>query len=194
MIGFSEKPYEQEQFKIQTMENKNIAFDKKTEDFDFKKHFVNALLGALYYVFVYILIFLPFKIWGKAATRISLLWERKSLEYSEETSDYPVLYFYFLYLVNFILDAIIFLIWPLGFLFQSYLYFIKFELQTPFFNSYILVLIGIYLSVIAIKIGKEILYFFLNVLLKWFIDVVINIGKLIKNAWLLNFIYKKKGE
>lgn len=33
------------------MENHNIATDVKTEDFDFKKHFVNALIGALYYYF-----------------------------------------------------------------------------------------------------------------------------------------------
>jgi len=34
----------------------------------------------------------------------------------------------------------------------------------------------------------------LNTLLKWFIEVLTNIGKLIKNIWLLNFVYKKKGE
>lgn len=59
------------------MENQNIATDVKTEDFDFKKHFANALTGALFYIFVYIPIILPFKIWGKAATRISLIWEKK---------------------------------------------------------------------------------------------------------------------
>ncbi len=176
------------------MENQNIATDVKTEDFDFKKHFANALTGALFYIFVYIPIILPFKIWGKAATRISLIWEKKSLGYNENDSTYPVLYFYFIYLINFLLDAIIFLIWPLGFLFQTYTYFIKFEANPPFFEGYILILLGIYLSVIYFKITKEIIYYFLNVLLKWFIDVLTNIGKLIKNVWLLNFVYKKKGE
>lgn len=104
------------------------------------------------------------------------------------------MYFYFIYLINFLLDAIIFLIWPLGFLFQTYTYFIKFEANPPFFEGYILILLGIYLSVIYFKITKEIIYYFLNVLLKWFIDVLTNIGKLIKNVWLLNFVYKKKGE
>ena len=63
------------------MEDKvtNIANETKTEDFDFKKHFVKASLGALYYLFVYIPFILPYKIWGKAATRISLLWENKSI-------------------------------------------------------------------------------------------------------------------
>lgn len=176
------------------MENHNIATDVKTEDFDFKKHFVNALIGALYYIFVYIPIILPFKIWSKAATRISLLWEKKSLGYNENDSDYPVLYFYFIYLVNFLLDAVIFLIWPLGFLFQTYQYFIEYEANQPFFEAYVLVLLGIYLSVIYLKIVKEIIYYFLNTLLKWFIEVLTNVGKLIKNIWLLNFVYKKKGE
>ena len=176
------------------MENQNIAFDEKTEDFDFKKHFVSALLGALYYVFVYILLILPFKIWGKAATRISLIWEKKSLGYDEETSNYPVLYFYFLYLVRFLLDATIFLVWPLGFLFKSYYYFIEEKAEYSFFENYFLIILFIYLSVISIKICKEILYFFLNVLLKWFIEVIANFGKLIKNMWLLNFVTKKKAE
>ena len=176
------------------MENQNIAFDEKTVEFDFKQHFVSALLGALYYVFVYILLILPLKIWGKAATRISLIWEKRSLGYDEESSNYPVLYFYFLYLVKFLLDAIIFLVWPLGFLFQSYEYFIDNKAESPFFENYILFLFFIYLSVISIKIGKEILYFFLNVLLKWFIEVITNVGKLFKNMWLLNFVTKKKAE
>ena len=176
------------------MENQNIAVDPKTEEFDFKKHFVKALLAGLYYLILYIPFFLPFKIWGKAATRISSHWENKSLGYSEDKSNDPVFYFYFLFTVNFLLDAIIFLIWPLGFLFQTYTYFIKYELEMPFFEGYVLVLFGIYLSVISIKAGKEAIYFVLNVLLKWALEVVSNIGKLIKNLWLLNFVYKKKGE
>jgi len=181
-------------FNLRKMENHNIATDVKTEDFDFKKHFLNALLGALYYIFVYVPIILPFKIWGKAAARISLLWEKKSLGYNENDSTYPVLYFYFMYLVNFLIDAVIFLIWPLGFLFQTYQYFIEYEANPPFFEAYVLVLLGLYLSVISLKIVKEIIYYFLNTLLKWFIEVLTNIGKLIKNIWLLNFVYKKKGE
>ena len=98
-----------------------------------------------------------------------------------------------MYLVNFLLDAVIFLIWPLGFLFYTYQYFIESKANPPFLN-YVIVLLGLYLSVISLKIVKEIIYYFLNTLLKWFIEVLTNIGKLIKNIWLLNFVYKKKGE
>ena len=94
------------------MENQNIAFDQKTEDFDFKEHFIKALLSSFYYIFVYIPFLLPFKIWGKAATRISAHWEKKSLSYNENNANSPLLYFYFLFLVHFLLDALIFLIWP----------------------------------------------------------------------------------
>jgi len=176
------------------MENQNFAVDQKTEDFDFKKHFVKALLAALYYLFVYIPILLPFKIWGKAATRISSHWENKSLGYNEDNSSSPVFYFYFMFIVNFLLDAIIFLIWPLGFLFQTYTYFIKYEAKMPFIQGYVIILLGIYLSVISIKASKEVIYFILNVLLKWILEVIYNIGKLIKNVWILNFVFKKKGE
>ena len=37
------------------MENQNIAVDPKTEEFDFKKHFVKALLAGLYYLILYYL-------------------------------------------------------------------------------------------------------------------------------------------
>ena len=73
--------------------NSNLISEVKTEDFDLKKHLKNAFLGSLYYLFIYIPFILPFKVWSKAATRISKLWEEKSLVYNEnKTLDN---YFYF---------------------------------------------------------------------------------------------------
>ena len=175
------------------MENKvtNIANEIQTEDFDFKKHFVKASLGALYYLFVYIPFILPFKIWGKSATRISLLWENKSIIYNEKYNGYPLYLFYFNYIINFIFDALIFLAWPVGLIYGTYSYIDAFDYM-GFFDGYIVSLFTYYFSVLAIRLAKETLFFVLNSLVIWLLEVIRNIGLLIKNIWLLNFVIKKK--
>ncbi len=175
------------------MENNNSAYvnEIKTEDFEVKKHLLNATLGALYYLFLYIPFILPFKIWCKAATRLSLLWEQKKLIYNEKESNYPLVLFYFYYLVNFLFDAVMFLVWPIGFLWYTFKFIDNYE-YLSFFEGYILVLFGIYVSVLLIRLQKEILFFIINTLISWLFDVLINIGRFIKNAWLLNFVHRNK--
>lgn len=171
--------------------NSNIVNEVKTEDFNSKKHLLNATLGSLYYLFLYIPFILPFKIWSKAATRISLLWEQKTLMYDENTNNYPLFVFYFHYIVNFIFDATMFLVWPAGFIFATYSFIDNYEYM-PFIEGYIFVLFYLYVSVLSVKLLKEILFFIINNLLSWLFDVIRNIGKLIKNAWLLNFVHRNK--
>jgi len=171
--------------------NSNLISEVKTEDFDLNKHLKNAFLGSLYYLFIYIPFILPFKVWSKAATRISKLWEEKSLIYNENKSSYPMFMFYFNYIINFVFDAAMFLLWPLGFIYATYSYIDHFD-YTPFIEGYILVLLAIYSYVLIIKLLKEILFFIVNNLLSWLFDVLRNIGKLIKNAWLLNFVHRNK--
>lgn len=179
--------------KVSNMENQETEFvtEEKTPEFYFKKHVVKALLGALYYLIVYIPFILPFKVWGKAATRVSALWESKSISYNENSAKYPIYSFYFNYFINFIFDAVMVLIWPLGFIFVTFFFFKDFE-QTPFFDYYIITLLKIYLSVIGIRLMKETYFFIINNLGSWLLNTIINIGKLVKNMWLLNFVYKKK--
>tara|TARA_B100000482_G_C12591735_1_gene291804 strand:- start:932 stop:1450 length:519 start_codon:yes stop_codon:yes gene_type:complete len=162
---------------------------QQIENFNFNKHFLNAILGSLYYVFVYIPFILPFKIWGQAAARISILWEKKSLGYDEKKSNYPLFIFYFKYVVDFVFDAAIFLAWPFGIIFSTYTY-----IDSTYFNfeDFILMLGGFYLSVLYTRFLKELLNFFLNYLVVWMLDVIKNIGLLIKNMWLLNFVFKNK--
>ena len=49
-----------------------------------------------------------------------------------------------------------------------------------------------YFSVISIRLAKETLFFVLDYLIKWLFAVLKNIGLLIENMWLLNFVIKKK--
>jgi len=171
--------------------NSNIVNEVKTEDFNSKKHLLNATLGSLYYLFLYIPFILPFKIWSKAATRVSLMWEEKKLMYDENNNKYPLFLFYFNYIVNFLFDAAIFLAWPLGFIFSTFLFIVNYE-YTPFIEGYLYVLSCVYVSVLITKLQKEILFFIINNLLTWLFDVMRNIGKLIKNGWLLNFVHRNK--
>jgi hypothetical protein len=175
------------------MENQDreIAEEVKTEDFSFKKHALKAILGSLYYIFIYIPFILPIKIWGKASARISLVWDSKSISYNENNSKYPIYLFYFNYLINFVFDAFSVLIWPIGFIYCVYSYIDNIK-YADFVQDFIMVLVPIYLSVIVIRFAKETLFFMINNLVSWVLEVISNIGKLIKNLWLLNIVVKRK--
>ena len=173
------------------MENRNIANEQRTEDFNFKQHALSALIGALYYLIAYIPFILPFVIWGKAATRVSKVWEEKSLGYNEEGKTYPLFSFYLIYIIDFLFDAIILLVWPIYGLIILYTYLMNFDIEY-ILQLLILPLFMAYVSVLSLRLMKEVLFFILNTLISWILDVIKNIGQLIKNMWLLNFVIKKK--
>lgn len=171
------------------MEQTTIAQEQKTENFSFSQHFVKALIGALYYLILYIPFILPYNIWGKAATRLSHVWESKSLAYDENNGTYPLHNFYLKYVVNFIFDALMFLIWPIGLIIT-----IKMRIDNEGMEivDVLIMLFTWYIYVIAIRVMKEIVFFILNTLVSWFLNVIKNMGQLIKNIWLLNFVIKRK--
>ncbi len=171
------------------MEQTTIAQEQKTENFSFSQHFVKALIGALYYLILYIPFILPYNIWGKAATRLSLIWESKSLAYNEDGGTYPLHSFYLKYVVNFIFDALMFLIWPIGLIIT-----IKMRIDNDGMEivDVLIMLFTWYIYVIVIRVMKEVVYFVLNTLVAWFLNVIKNIGQLIKNMWLLNIVIKRK--
>jgi hypothetical protein len=171
------------------MEQTTIAEEQKTENFNFSQHFVKALIGALYYLILYIPFILPFNIWGKATTRLSHVWESKSLAYSEENGAYPLHNFYLKYVVNFIFDAAMFLVWPIGLVMT-----IKARIDNEGMEimDVLIMLFTFYIYVVGIRVMKEVLFFILNTLISWFLDVIKNIGQLIKNVWLLNIVIKRK--
>ncbi|HBW86421.1 MAG TPA: hypothetical protein DEF82_06685 [Crocinitomicaceae bacterium] len=174
------------------MENNVTVKDELTEDFNFGKHVGSAIIAALYYLFLYIPFILPFQIWGKAATRLSLIWENKTLKYAEGDKIYPLHSFYFMYIIKFLIDALILLTWPLGFLLLSYIYFVEGEASGNVVEFYIIPLFANYVSVIGLKAAKEVLYFFLNNLVIWLLDVIAAIGRFLKHMWALNIVIKRK--
>ena len=173
------------------MENTDIAKEQRTEDFNFKEHALSALLGAAYYLLVYIPFILPFTIWGKAATRLSKVWEEKSLGYDEAGKSYPLFSFYLVYLVDFFFDALILLTWPILGLYTLYEYIMDFDIEL-IVEAFLIPIFIVYISALTFRAAKEVVFFILNTLISWVLDVIKNIGKLIKNIWLLNFVIKRK--
>ena len=170
---------------------KEYAIEPKTADFSFNEHLGKALLAALYYIFVYIPFILPFKIWGKAASRISAVWDSKSIAYDENKAKYPLYLFYFNYIINFMFDAYILLAWPLGLIYIIIMTIISIP-HVYVVQGIIIPLIAVYVSVVLIRFAKETLFFIINNLISWLFEVIINIGKFIKNLWLLNFVFRRK--
>jgi len=171
------------------MENEKIIRDQQTENFDFGSHALKALMAAGYYLLLYIPFILPYYIWGKAATRLALFWDSKSIAYNENDKIYPLHTFIVMYYIYFVFDAVIFLSWILGLLFALYS-------MTQEVSAGLMVLIGAYASVIGIKAAKEVFYFILNHILvalwKWILNVVSAIGRFWIHVWGLNFVYRKK--
>ena len=171
------------------MEQEKTIRDAQTEDFSFGSHALKALMAAGYYLLLYIPFILPYIIWGKAATRLALFWDSKSIAYNENDKIYPLHTFIVMYYIYFIFDAVIFLSWILGLLFALYS-------MTEEVSAGLMVLIGAYVSVIGIKAAKEAFYFILNHILvalwKWMLNVISAIGRFWIHVWGLNFVYRKK--
>ncbi len=171
------------------MEQEKTIRDAQTEDFSFGSHALKALMAAGYYLLLYIPFILPYIIWGKAATRLALFWDSKSIAYNENDKIYPLHTFIVMYYIYFIFDAVIFLSWVLGLLFALYS-------MTEEVSAGLMVLIGAYVSVIGIKASKEVFYFILNHILvalwKWMLNVISAIGRFWIHVWGLNFVYRKK--
>ena len=56
----------------------------------------------------------------------------------------------------------------------------------------LIMLFTFYFYAVLIRVSKEVVFFILNNLVSWFLNVIKNIGQLIKNAWLLNIVIKRK--
>lgn len=75
----------------------------------FKKQIVNALIHFLYTYFVYFIFIVPFELWKKATIRMSEQRANKSLSISKMTSDWPFLSFLKRFILDFLIDGLIFM-------------------------------------------------------------------------------------
>jgi hypothetical protein len=86
----------------------------------FKEHIIAALVHFLYNFFVYFIFLTPFNLWVKATKRLSHQKEAGGLEISKITGLWPFLSFLKRFILDFLIDGIIFLSYilaPLIFIF-----------------------------------------------------------------------------
>ena len=170
------------------------------DQFNSQQHLRSAVFSSLYYLLVYIPLILPLQIWKQAAVGLAGIWESKSLEYHSVEKYGLAKFFYEKMILKFIFDAFIFLAWPyllyeliveqeffsgLGSIFEYAGFMTGMK---PLIGS----LLGVYASVIVIRLSKEAFLWIIDNLLTWAISVIRAIGGFFVNAWKLNLVIRRK--
>ena len=174
--------------------------EQSSQEFNKDKHLKPAIQAAVYYLFIYIPILLPLSIWKQAAVSLTNLWQSRSISFNSNSGNYPLWKLLYHYLITFVFDAAILLIWPLA------LYFCIFELDgfslikgmfeyLPFmvaFRTLAIALISMYSSVIIVRLAKETLNFAIENLVSWMLNVIHGIGQMLVNIWKFNVVIRHK--
>ena len=169
------------------------------ESFNPQTHLRSAVVSSLYYLVVYIPIILPLNIWKQAAVSVAGVWESKALQY-RGTDKYGLAKFlYEKMILTFIFDALIFLAWPF-LLYQAFFEYSALDMLGYAFDAgfgqgmkaLVYGLLGIYTSVISIRLIKEAFFWAVDNLLSWVISVIRAIGGFFVNAWKLNLVVRRK--
>ena len=78
------------------------------------KQAVSALIHFLYNFFVYFIFIVPFDLWKKATTRLANQRENGGLDLSKSTSKWPFLSFLNTFILDFLIDGFIFMVYVLA--------------------------------------------------------------------------------
>ena len=78
------------------------------------KQAVSALIHFLYNFFVYFIFIVPFDLWRKATTRLANQRENGGLDLSKNTSKWPFLSFLNTFILDFLIDGFIFMVYVLA--------------------------------------------------------------------------------
>ena len=105
--------------------------------------FTHILYQIVYYVFI-----LPFEVWSKAIKRLAAQRENKSLKFVEIKSQWPMFTFLKRWLIDFLLDALIAIIWII----LLYNFFKRFDffVSIPFKDSFGTGMKSLFFSLLAI--------------------------------------------
>ncbi len=105
--------------------------------------FTHILYQIVYYVFI-----LPFEVWSKAIKRLAAQRENKSLKFVEIKSQWPMFTFLKRWLIDFLFDALIAIIWII----LLYNFFKRFDffVSIPFKDSFGTGMKSLFFSLLAI--------------------------------------------
>ena len=169
------------------------------DNFNTQTHLRSAITSSLYYLLVYIPLILPLHIWKQAAVSLAAIWDSKALQYQSSDKYGLARFFYEKMILTFIFDALIFLAWPY-LLYKVVIEMSGFDILGYAFDAgfgqgmktLVYGLLGIYGSVIAIRLSKEAFFWAVDNLLSWVISVIRAIGGFCVNAWKLNLVIRRK--
>jgi hypothetical protein len=84
------------------------------EEKKFTNQIVSALIHFLYSFFIYFIFIVPFDLWKKATVRLSIQKEKGGLNITKITSPWPFLSFLKAFVLDFLIDGTIFILYVLG--------------------------------------------------------------------------------
>lgn len=118
----------------------------------FKNQILNALIHFLYNFFIYFIFIVPFDLWKKATIRLANQKESGRLSISKITSLWPFLSFIKAFILEFLIDGIIFILYVIGPIIG-----IVSWIQTGEFSSFLGVIVGIYFSPIGLSLLRDLI-------------------------------------
>ncbi len=113
---------------------------------------VSALIHFLYNFFVYFLFIVPFDLWKKATIRLAEQKEKGTLSISKITGLWPFLSFLKAFILDFLIDGVIFILYVLGLIIGIVIW-----IQTGEFMSFISTIVVIYFSPIMLSLLRDII-------------------------------------
>ena len=114
------------------------------------KQIVSALTHFLYNFFVYFIFIVPFDLWKKATIRLANQKENGALNISKIKSPWPFLSFLKTFILDFLIDGVIFMLYVLG-LFIG----IAAWVQSGSFFSFIATIAVLYFSPIILSVLRD---------------------------------------
>jgi hypothetical protein len=113
---------------------------------------IGALIHFLYNFFIYFLFIVPFDLWKKATIRLSNQRERGGINISKITGLWPFLSFLKTFILEFLIDGIIFILYILGLIIGIVAWISSGEIST-FFAA----IAGVYFSPIGLSLIRDLL-------------------------------------
>tara|TARA_Y100000385_G_C12830521_1_gene524323 strand:+ start:64 stop:522 length:459 start_codon:yes stop_codon:yes gene_type:complete len=116
------------------------------------KQIVSALIHFLYIFFIYFLFIVPFDLWKKATIRLANQKESGGLNISKITSLWPFLSFVKAFILDFLIDGIIFISYVLGLIGGVYIW-----IESGEFMAFVAFIAGVYISPIGLSLLRDLL-------------------------------------
>jgi len=122
------------------------------EEKKLQNQIIIALIHFLYNFFIYFLFIVPFDLWKKATIRLANQKEEGTISISKITGLWPFLSFLKAFILEFLIDGIIFILYVLGLIIGIVAW-----IQSGEISSFFAVIVGVYFSPIGLSLIRDFL-------------------------------------